>query len=246
MDQNTKTRSQSRTDQIIEEITELILSGEIADGELLPPEPKLCEMFGVSRSILRESVRVVSAKGLLEVKQGRGTIARIPKNDIPEEAISNYLKTNPISLLQLMEVRSPIEIEIAKLAAQHREEKHLLAMAASFKVMQSDLKTAEDFAEADTVFHNALINATKNPLFGIIARSINHYLQISRQLTIRHFGVGLVIKGHTNIYEAVEKKDVEAAAKAMKSHMDITWENIRKISKTLEKDHNQKAINISI
>lgn len=236
MSQKTETRSQSRTDQIIEKITNLVLSGELADGELLPPEPKLCEQFGVSRSILRESVRVVAAKGLLEVKQGRGTIARIPKDDIPEEAIGNYLKTNPISLLQLMEVRSPIEIEIAKLAAQHRQEKHLLAMEDSFKILQSDLKTAEDFAEADTMFHNALINATKNPLFGIIARSINHYLQISRQLTIRHFGVGLVIKGHTEIYEAVKQKNVDVAAKAMKSHMDITWDNIRKISKTIEKE----------
>lgn len=189
MKNDSRVKSQSRTDLIIEKITELILSGELADGELLPPEPKLCEMFGVSRSILREAVRVVSAKGLLEVKQGRGTIARIPKNDIPEEAIGNYLKTNPISLLQLMEVRGPIEIEIAKLAAQNRKEKHLVLMEASFKVMRSDSKTVADFAEADTAFHNALISATKNPLFGIIARSINHYLQISRQLTIRHFGV---------------------------------------------------------
>ena len=75
MAMNRTVKIPSRTEMVIERITEFIFSGQYSVGEILPPEKKLCEMFGISRSIMREAVKVLAAKGLLEVKQGSGTAA---------------------------------------------------------------------------------------------------------------------------------------------------------------------------
>lgn len=235
-----KIKPQSKADLVVGKISNFIIEGGLSDGELLPPENKLCEIFGVSRSILREAIRGVASKGLVEVRSGYGTIVRMPKDDVPEEALSNYLKTNPLSLLQLMEVRVPIEIEIAKLAAERRQEKHLKAMEESLAIVQSHSTNLETYVNADDAFHNAIVEATENALFGIIIRSIMHYLHISRQFTIRHFGTDIVIKGHLAIFGAIKKKDAAAAAKQMKEHMDATVANLKKISELLEMETKSK------
>ena len=67
-------KPQSRSDLVVDRITNSIINGELTDGQLLPPESQLCEALGVSRSILREAVRVLSSKGLVEVRQGHGNL----------------------------------------------------------------------------------------------------------------------------------------------------------------------------
>ena len=168
MEKLSKIKPQSRTDLVVDKITNLIINGELSEGELLPPENKLCEIFGVSRSILREAIRVLATKGLVEVRSGYGTLARVPKDDIPEEALSNYLKANAISLLQPMEIRIPIEIEAARLAAQRRTEKHVRMMEKVLQIMQSPSKTLEMYVHADDDFHGIIVDATDNPIFGIV------------------------------------------------------------------------------
>jgi GntR family transcriptional repressor for pyruvate dehydrogenase complex len=165
-----KINFQSRTDLVVDKITNSIINGELLDGELLPPENQLCEIFGISRSILREAIRALASKGLVEVKQGHGTSVRLPKIEIPEEAVRNFLMANKLSLLQLMEVRTPIEVEVARLAAERREEKHLNIMERSLQIMNDDSNSVEVYADADEAFHKAIIDASNNPLFGIMIR----------------------------------------------------------------------------
>ena len=78
-----------------------------------------------------------------------------------------------------------------------------------------------------------MINATENPLFGIIIHSIMHYLQLSRQLAIRHFGLAVVIEEHLAIFEAIKNKDAVTAATKMKAHMDGALSRINKVNKLL-------------
>ena len=223
---------------VTEKLTDLVLSGELSDGDLLPPEPKLCEIFGVSRNILREAVKILASKGLVEVKQGHGTRVRIPKDEVTEEALETYLKTNPISLLQLMEIRTPLEIETARLAAQRRKPEHLVIMERALHVMQTQSEDLEAVVRADDEFHQAMIEATGNPMFKILIHPLLAYLHVSRQLTIGHFGIEIVIKQHQEAYEAIKAHDVNKAAECMQAQMEVTLKHLQVIEE--EQHHNQE------
>jgi len=236
MKQFLKIKFQSRTDLVVDKITNSIINGELSDGDVLPPESQLCEIFGVSRSILREAIRALVSKGLVEVKQGHGTFVRRPKIEIPEEAVRNYLMTNRFTLQQLMEVRTPIEVEVARWAAERREEKHIIAMETSLHVLNTDSNSVEVYADADETFHQAIIDASKNPLFGIMIRSIMGNLHISRQLSIRHFGIAVVVKEHKAILEAIKNGTSIAAAAKMKKHMEGFFSRINEVNMLLKKN----------
>ena len=228
-----KIKFQSRADLVVDKITNSIINGELSDGELLPPENKLCEICGVSRSILREAVRALASKGLVEVKQGNGTFVRLPKIDIPEEAVRNYLMTNPFSLQQLMEIRIPIEMEAARLAAERREEKNLELMEGSMPILNAE-SSVEVYADADKSFHQSIIDASRNPLFGIMIGSIMVNLHISRQLSIRHFGIAVVIKEHEAILKAIKNRETVKAAAKMKDHMEGFLSRISEVNRLLK------------
>jgi DNA-binding FadR family transcriptional regulator len=235
----TKIKFQSRSDLVVDKITNSIINGELSDGELLPPENQLCDIFGVSRSIFREAIRVLASKGLIEVKQGHGTFVRLPKINIPEEAVRNYLITNAFSLFQLMEVRTPIEVEVARLAAERREEKHLNRMAKSLHIMHTPSESTEVYSDADETFHKAIIAASGNAVFGIMIHSIMGNLHISRQLAIRHFGIAVVIQEHEKIFEAINNQNPSIAADKMKEHMDCALKRINQTNELLRTKKNK-------
>jgi DNA-binding FadR family transcriptional regulator len=118
-----------------------------------------------------------------------------------------------------MEVRTPIEVEVARLAAERREEKHVKIMEESLQIMHADSDDAEVLSDADEAFHKTIIDASGNLLFGIMIRSIMGNLHISRQLAIRHFGIEVVIQEHERIYEAIKNRQPSVAAIKMKEHM---------------------------
>ena len=220
---------------VVDKITNSIINGDLPHGQILPPEKQLCEALGVSRSILREAVRVLSSKGLVQVKQGHGTIVQQPKIEVPEEAVRNYIMTRSFSLQQLMEVRMPIEREMARLAALRRDETHLSAMEDSIKVMEDPLQSNDAFAGADADFHRAIIEASGNPIFGIMIRSIMVNLHISRQLAIRHFGIDVVAGEHRGVLEAIRAGDPGAAGLKMKEHMEKALARINQMNELLKK-----------
>jgi GntR family transcriptional repressor for pyruvate dehydrogenase complex len=235
MEAFSKIKPQSRVDLVVDKITNSIIDNELRDGELLPPENQLCEIFGISRSILREAIRILVSKGLVEVKHGYGTFVRLPKIEVPEEAVRNFLMTHKISLAQLMEIRTPIEVEVARLAAERREEKHIDRMEESFQIMNNDSNSVEEYANADEFFHKALIDATGNALFGIMIRSIMGNLHISRQLAIRHFGIEVVVQEHGAIFEAVKNRHPSMAATKMKEHMAGVLKRINQVKELLNR-----------
>lgn len=238
---NTKVKIPSRTEMVIERITEFIFSGQYSVGEILPPEKRLCEMFGISRSIMREAVKVLAAKGLLEVKQGSGTVVCLPKEEVPEKALMTYMAAHSVSLAQLMEVRAPLEIAIAKLAASGRTNDHLQRMEATFETLAVEGQSLDVYTDADVAFHQSLVDASGNHIFKIIVNSIIQFLEMSRRLTIHHFGLDIVIKGHEQVFKAVVDKDPNAAAKAMEAHMTSAARHITAIGDLTGREFFQKS-----
>ena len=141
--------------------------------------------------------------------------------------------TNLFSLQQLMEIRIPIEMEAARWAAERREERNLELMEGSIPIMNTE-SSVEVYADADESFHQSIIDASKNPLFGIMIRSIMVNLHISRQLSIRDFGIPVVIKEHEAILEAIKNREPVKAVAKMKEHMEGFLSRIGEVNRLLK------------
>jgi GntR family transcriptional repressor for pyruvate dehydrogenase complex len=208
-------------DRVVENIQTLILDRQLEPGTRLPPERDFADRMGVSRTVLREAVRILVTKGLLETRHGVGTVVRHVSSDQFLGPMNLLLQTNNLSVEQLHEVRSILEVGVVRLAAHHAEAKDLAALRALLEQMNREPVSTAAFVALDDQFHSALAQATHNPLLLVLADSIGAIMHEVR-LQVHEFTriAGAAIPDHIRILEAIEAHDAEAAAAAMQSHLD--------------------------
>jgi len=208
-------------EKIVEQIEGQILAGVLRDGDRLPPERELAEQFGVSRTAVREAVKTLTQKGLVEVNPGRGTFISNDTTQALRHSLGLVIKIGQSEGLgDLVEVREILEPEIAALAALRATEEHIATMKSAVAVMDQSLNDSEAFIEADLDFHLALAEATGNAL---ILTLIDSIVDLLREQRIRIFQVeGGAARGqyhHKTILAAVVRRDAEAASNAMREHL---------------------------
>src|SRR3954467_3994059 len=142
---------------VVSELVELIVTGQLTENELLPPEGPLSEHFGVSRTVIRESVKRLEEKGLVIVTQGRGTqVARSGSWNMLDPLILSALIDNDESLGVLDEltiVRGNLESAMAGTVAANRTPEELTRIEHAFEVMREMRDESDSFRQADVVFH---------------------------------------------------------------------------------------------
>ena len=215
--------------QIVQQIEESILSGALKPGDQLPPERELAMQFGVSRTAVREAVRTLHQRGLVEAYSGRGTFVTNGTSQAIKSSLDRMMKiSQPSGPTPLVEVREILEPEIAALAAARCEEVHLAMMREAIAVMDRERSDGEAFIEADLDFHLALAEAAANPLILSLIDSIGELL---REQRMRIFYVeGGPERGqfhHKRILEAVEQRNPERAREAMRAHLEQVREDSR-------------------
>jgi GntR family transcriptional repressor for pyruvate dehydrogenase complex len=215
--------------QIVQQIEESILSGALKPGDQLPPERELAVRFGVSRTAVREAVRTLHQRGLVEAYSGRGTFVTNGTSQAIRSSLDLMIKiSQPSGPTPLVEVREILEPEIAALAAARCEEVHLAMMREAIAVMDRERTDGEAFIEADLDFHLALAEAAANPLILSLIDSIGGLL---REQRMRIFYVeGGPERGqfhHKRILEAVEQRNPERAREAMRAHLQQVREDSR-------------------
>lgn len=140
-------------EQIVQQIEETILKGDLKAGDQLPAERDLAEQFGVSRTAVREAVKALREKGLVEAYTGRGTFVTNGTSNAIRQSLDLMVRIGqPEGAAYLAEVREILEPEIAALAAARAEDQHLGIMREAIKVMDDSLHDAERFIEADLDF----------------------------------------------------------------------------------------------
>ena len=217
-----KTLQTSRLyEQIVRQIEESILKGALKAGDQLPAERDLAQQFGVSRTAVREAVKVLREKGLVEAYSGRGTFITDGTSQAIRQSLDLMMKIGqPDGSTQLAEVREILEPEIAALAATRVEEQHLTAMREAIAVMDRARQDADAFIEADLDFHLSLAEAAANP---IILSLIDSIVGLLREQRMRIFYTdGGPERGqfhHKRILEAIEQRDPERAREAMRAHL---------------------------
>jgi len=225
------------SEQIVEQIERQILHGELQPGQQLPSERELAERFGASRTSVREAIRVLREKGLVEVHPGRGTFVVNNHSQGLRQSLGWALRANPAKgFNDLIEVRELLEPEIAALAAQRATEKHLEIMRQAIARMDASLDDAQAFIEADSDFHIALAEAAGNELLSLMLDTI---VDLLHELRLRIFHVpGGPQRGqyyHRQILEAVLARDPEQARRSMRAHMQQVREDaLTSLAKTRE------------
>jgi GntR family transcriptional repressor for pyruvate dehydrogenase complex len=208
-------------EQIVQQIEDSILKGALKPGDQLPAEPELAQQFNVSRTAVREAVKVLREKGLVEAYSGRGTFITNGTSQAIRQSLDLMIKIyQPEGFARLVEVREILEPEIAALAATRAEEHDLATMREAIAVMDRALQEAEAFIEADNDFHLSLAEAARNPLILSLIDSIVGLLREQRTRIFHLNGGGE--RGqwhHKRILEAIEQRDAERARDAMRAHL---------------------------
>jgi DNA-binding FadR family transcriptional regulator len=218
---------------VVSELVELIVTGELQEGELLPPEGPLSEHFGVSRTVLRESIKRLEEKGLVVVAQGRGTqVARSGSWNILDPVVLSALIDNDRSLGILDEltgVRSSLESLMAGVVAARRTEEELLRIEHALTAMRETEHDSDAFRQADYLFHITLMELSENRLAENIAKSLyRRALDSARYQGMGHEGAfRLTLEEHSRVVEAIAARNVASAEKAMRDHIEVAWQRRR-------------------
>lgn len=218
-------------ERVAEQIERRILDGELRSGDRLPTERDLAEQFHVSRTAVREAMKILAQRGLVDMRPGRGTIVIDGAHQAMQHSIGLAMKLKLGEVGgsdNLVEVRAILETEIAALAAARATEKEILAMREAIRVMDESLNDADAYIAADNQFHEALAQATQNVLILILVNSIVNLLSEQRK---QIFGVeGGPQHGqfhHRRILESVIQRDPEMARAAMRAHLLQVREDAR-------------------
>jgi GntR family transcriptional repressor for pyruvate dehydrogenase complex len=191
---------------------------------------ELCEQLGVSRTVLREAVRMLVTKGLLETRPGVGTIVKQMGSEQISESIGLMLNQDKnMTLIHLHHVRRMLETENARLAALHATEEDIARLQDIMVGMKGALNDAEEFSLLDAEFHRALADSTHNPLLGILLDSIRDlFLDIIVQIQVYSFQIEHTLPEHNRIVEEVAARNPEGAAAAMRTHLEFALQMMQK------------------
>lgn len=208
-------------EQIVQQVEESILKGQLKAGDQLPAERELAQNFGVSRTAVREAIRALREKGLVEAYSGRGTFVTYGTSQAVRQSLDLLVRVGQNDgTAHLAELRQILEPEIAALAASRIEEQLLASMKEAVATMDRSLHDPDSYVEADLDFHLALAEAVENPLVLSLLDSIVGMLREQRS---RIFNVdGGPERGqfhHKRILRAIERHDSEAAREAMRAHL---------------------------
>jgi GntR family transcriptional repressor for pyruvate dehydrogenase complex len=224
-------REERLSDRAAKALEELIVDGVLKSGSRLPAERELAAMFGVSRTVIREAVQNLAARGLLDVHHGEGTVVTGPSTDSVSESLQLLLRSRGtgIAIDHLHEVRRVLEVEIAGLAAKRATDEDISDLEAIVEQLEAE-HGLEASARLDVEFHQALAVAAHNPLFIILLDSIGGLLLAIRRMSFDHPETAPKARyHHRNIFEQVKTRDPKGARQAMSLHLDESEDTMRSV-----------------
>lgn len=225
-------KKESAVDTVVNNIKKLILDKELKPGDKLPTEIEIASALEVSRGSVREAMKILSAFGIIEVKVGSGTyISDRMNNKMADSFIFSFIAANP-DINQFVEFRKVLENDIMELIINHYDEneeerKELAENVAALKVLKkTPSATAEEFTANDMEFHKLLGKASKNLLLERIYGCVIDFLHPSLKYihSAEDRGANAEV-AHSEMLEAIEKKDYETALKAVEC-ASSSWANV--------------------
>lgn len=214
-----KVNRETLTEQVARGLVEFIDRSGLSAGDALPAEATLAREFGVSRPVVREALRILAARGLIETAAGRPATVKPFTAEILEAYFQRALDSGHHDLLELMEVRAGLEVQSAMLAARRRTDAELEAMLTHASGMRERLQDPAAYAESDLQLHLMIARASHNAMIFHVIDSLSTAIlaSIREGLKKRHGAAEFeaVQRSHEAILDAIRARDPEAARGAM-------------------------------
>lgn len=217
-------REPSLAARVTQELLDSIVEGRLRSGQKLPSERDLSEQFGVSRTVIREAVRGLEAKGVVEVRSGRGLqVASVTSAQVTEtfdlfvrgQQIKDEVKPENIS-----EVREMLELRIVELACARATESDMKQIEDAYLSIEG-AASAEEAAEGDSLFHLAIAKATHNALLVTLLESVNATIRNVRLESLQRPGRKTEAQEqHKKVLERLLERDPVGAVDAMGFHLE--------------------------
>lgn len=209
-------------DRVVAAMMELVRSGQLKPGERLPTEHALCTRFGVSRTVVRESLQQLKARGMVRARRGSGSYVEAAQLDHIGESLALF--TDRADTVEdwtdLLELRALIETESARRLAENPLPEALAGARDALVAMKDAKGSLEAFAAADIAFHEAIVSGSGNRLFQSVHRSL---LPMTRRFAAATYkSTSQLAKGlqeHTDLLETIVNDGPENAARRMHDHL---------------------------
>lgn len=214
---------------IVEQIQEMILSGQLKAGDKLPSERTMAETFQASRASIREAVRSLEILGIIETRQGEGSFIRETTGNQWLEPLSVMFKLSGGTFNEILEMRQILETQAARLAADRiseDEKEHLQYLIKALK----ESKDEEEMVQYDQAFHMLIAEASRNMLIASVMSAITAILQnfieeARESVNIWSHDPAVLTAQHERVCQAILAGDGEVAAKAMETHFEMVVES---------------------
>jgi len=213
-------------EQVARQIQELILSRALEPGDRLPAEYELAAQLQVSRGVVREAVRILRVRGLVETRRGSGSYVRQPSPQTLAASMRLLLRSRwgLETFRDLFEMRNLLEVTAARLAAERAQEEDVRRLRASIRGMEAHLDDV-GFAEFDVAFHQALAEAAHNMFFRTFLSAIRDALAAQTYFpdeheTSRRAARLRALEIHSRIVECIAARDAKGAQKAMRTLLE--------------------------
>lgn len=218
-------RMPTLSDRVTKSVLDLIETSALRPGDRLPSERDLGEQFGVSRTVVREALRSLAARGQLDVRTGSGaTVARV-NVERASEALRLYVQGSHsddggVTYEQINDVREMIETKVARLAATSASEADIAELIVIHEEFCARAEEPEITSQLDVGFHRAVAASVHNPLFLVMLDSIEPILlEIRRRVALVPGRPGRAIEAHAGILDCIRRRDPDAAQRAMTEHL---------------------------
>jgi len=237
-------RPKKLSEEIVEQIKQLISRGDLGPGQRIPSERELATFLGVSRPSVREAIMVLEAMGFLESRQGGGTFVRSLADVTMADPLANMVeRRDPRMLHALAEVRLGLETWSAYLAAKRAEKPELERLRELYTVMEEQAKNGGWDPEIDFQFHLTITAASHNTLQVHILNTVQKLFQTTIMVALGEFYskegyIDLLLNHHREILEAIEARDPERARDWMQKHLSLVEE---KLAVFLQKERPETA-----
>jgi GntR family transcriptional regulator, transcriptional repressor for pyruvate dehydrogenase complex len=216
----------SVSDEIVDQLIDLIERGVLKPGEKIPSEHQLCQQFGVGRTSVREALRSLSVMGILTTHAGDGTYVSEDRTRLLRRTLQWGLLLDKKVIEDLLETRLMLESQTAYMAASKATEENLAELRQSVGQMAAAVEKPDVYLEADLRFHLAVAQASQNSILHNLLSMIRSYLQAWIEETLRNSPdhrldsrAKLSVQEHRRVLKAIEARDADGASAAMRRHI---------------------------
>ena len=229
-----KGKQERESDRIVLFYTDRLMTGDLRSGEKLPSEAKLCDQFKTSRTVVREAIQQLKARGVVKTINGKGSYIAEGSIDHFQDSLELFSSRawNVQDWMDLLSMRSLIEVECARELSASGDDAKVGAVKHALAAMRQTSDDLKKFAEADIEFHHEIVSASANRLYIAVWRSLR---EMSLRFALETYqSMGQVddnLREHEMIYQAILDRKADEAATAMKNHLQSSRRNLEQIAK---------------